>query len=236
MMLLNALLFILGLVFGSFFSAYSFRFPKGISILKGRSFCDNCGKKISWYNNIPLLSFLWLFGRCSECKKRISFRYPLIELSTGIGFLLIGPNIINLAIFSILLLIFVIDFENQIIPDELTFLGLGILLLFNFSLSALFSGLICACFLLLIHLVTRGRGMGLGDVKFAILGGYLVDLKFSPIWFFLAFLTGAIVGIILILGKKAKLKQKIAFGPFLIVAIPLTLLYGEKILTWFYLN
>jgi leader peptidase (prepilin peptidase) / N-methyltransferase len=235
-MLLDVLLLILGLIFGSFFSAYSFRYAKGISVLKGRSFCDNCHKKISWYDNIPVLSFLILGGRCRDCHKKISWRYPLIELSTAIGFFLIGVNLVNLLIFSILVLIFVIDMENQIIPDSLVFFGIGILLIFNFSLPSLLAGMLCATFLLLINLITRGRGMGLGDVKFAILGGYLVGLPLSFIWLTLAFLTGGIVSVILILGKKAKLKQKIAFGPFLIIAVPLALIYGEKILSWLYSN
>lgn len=223
-MIFNFLFIILGLVFGSFISALSYRYPKRISIVKGRSFCPNCKKQINWYDNIPLLSFLFLGAKCRNCKKPISWRYPIIELSTAIGFFLIGFNLYYLIIFCILELIFIIDFEHQIIPDNLVFLGILIS-----PFSNLFAGFFCALLLLLIHLVTKGRGMGLGDVKFAVLGGMLVGLNLSLIWLFVAFLTGAVVGIILILGKRAGLKDKIAFGPFLVAAIPITLIWGEKI-------
>ena len=232
----NSILLVLGLVFGSFVGAFTYRYPRKFQFVKGRSFCPNCKKEIAWFDNIPLLSFLLLWGRCRNCRKRISFRYPLIELTAGIGFLLIGFNAFWLAIFLILLAIFVIDCEHQIIPDDLVFLGLA------FSLyvvrytpySSLFAGFFAASLLLLIHLVTRGRGMGLGDVKFAVLGGALVGLRMAPVWLLLAFLTGGAVGVILILAGKAKLKSKIAFGPFLIISIALTLAYGEKIIVWIY--
>jgi prepilin signal peptidase PulO-like enzyme (type II secretory pathway) len=97
-------------------------------------------------------------------------------------------------------------------------------------------GLTSSLLLLCINLATKGRGMGLGDVKFAVLGGLLVGPRFFLIWLLLAFLTGAVVGIILILGKKAGLKSQIAFGPFLVFAVPLVLLYGEKILFWLHLS
>lgn len=224
--------FTLGLILGSFIAALTYRYPKKISNMHGRSFCDNCKKQIAWYDNIPLLSFFILGGECRNCGKKISWRYPLIELSCAVGFLLINFQVIPLALFCILIIIFVIDFENQIIPDLFIFIGL-IIVIFNLKFlifNNILAGMLCASFLLLIHLFTKGRGMGLGDVKFAVLGGLIVGLPLSPIWLFVAFLTGAVVGIILILGKKAGLKSKIAFGPFLIVSIPVTLIWGQKII------
>ena len=135
-------------------------------------------------------------------------------------------------------IIFVIDLENQIIPDE--FIFVGILVALFLTGPSLFVnipvGFVSASILMVIHLVTRGRGMGLGDVKFAVLGGILVGPKLFLVWLFLAFLTGAVVGSILIIAKKAKLKSRIAFGPFLVVAIPFAFYYGEKILTWLHFN
>jgi prepilin signal peptidase PulO-like enzyme (type II secretory pathway) len=230
------LLIILGLIIGSFISALSWRFPKRISVVKGRSICPNCKHQISWYDNIPLLSYVLLGGKCRHCKKTISWRYPAIELVTAIGFLLIGPNVFALIMFCLLELIFIIDLEHQIIPDTFIFFGLVIVLLLSLItddrllLSSLFSGFLAASLLMLIHLFTRGRGMGLGDVKFAVLGGMLVGLKFSLIWLFLAFLTGGIVGTILLLGRKAGLKDKIAFGPFLVISIPASIIWGQKII------
>ena len=226
------MLFIIGLVFGSFFAALTYRYPKRISNFSGRSFCDNCKKQIAWHDNIPLLSFLLLGGKCRKCRTKISPRYPLIELATGIGFVLIGWNLCYLALFGTLLSIFIIDFEHQIIPDDFVFAGiLFALLLPNFSFfNNLLAGFLTASFLVLIHIVTKGRGMGLGDVKFAVLGGAIIGLALSPIWMLLAFLTGAAAGIILILSKKAGLKSKIAFGPFLVASIPITLLYGDMLI------
>jgi leader peptidase (prepilin peptidase) / N-methyltransferase len=231
-LLLQLFKFTLGLVVGSFIAALTYRYVRSISNMHGRSFCDNCKKQINWYDNIPLLSFLFLGGKCRNCRKKISPRYPIIEFSCAIGFLLIGFQAVNLALFCILAIIFVIDFEHQIIPDSFIFPGIILSLLFipHALFSGLLAGFICATFLLLVHIITKGCGMGLGDVKFAVLGGMIVGLPLSPVWLFIAFLTGAMVGIILILGKKAGLKSKIAFGPFLVIAIPVTLLWGQKII------
>lgn len=243
-------IFLIGLVFGSFISAITWRIPRGIKILdlKARSICPKCKTEIKWYDNIPLLSFLVLGGKCRNCKKKISVRYPLIELSTGLGFVatvyfatnvqgsslhVVYSILIYLVLFVILFSIFVIDFEHQVIPDDLVYCGIVVVLISNLQspIPSVLAGLICATLLLIIHLLTKGKGMGLGDVKFAVLGGMIVGLKLSLIWLFLAFLTGAALGIILILGKKAGLKSKIAFGPFLIIAIPLALIFGDRILS-----
>lgn len=224
--------FILGLVFGSFITALTWRYPREISNIKGRSFCDKCKYELRWYDNIPLLSYIFLLGRCRNCKKKISVRYPVIEFVTGVIFYLIGFNIPYLILAIILISIFVIDLEHQIIPDGFIFFGFFVLpfTIHHSPFTNLLAGFLSALFLLLIHLFTRGKGMGLGDVKFAVLGGFVVGLELLPIWFLIAFLTGGLVGSILILGRVAKLKDKIAFGPFLITAIPITMIYGDKIL------
>ena len=218
--------FLLGLILGSFLSVLSYRYPRRTQFLAGRSFCPKCKAKIPWFDNIPLLSFIFLGGRCRSCRKRISLRYPMIELVTGIAFTLLWPNLTDLIIFSILFLIFIIDLEYQIIPDPLVFLGL----LFS-PFANLPAGFLAASFLLLIHLITRGKGMGLGDVKFAVLGGALIGIKLMPLWLFLSFLTGALVAIILVLWRKKGLKDKIAFGPFLVIGIAASLWLSS--LSWF---
>ena len=247
--MLTIIIFLFGLVIGSFLSAFSFRYPKNISIVKGRSVCDDCGKTISWYDNIPLVSYLFLWGKCRNCKKHISLRYPAIELITAIGFLSIyfyrsflPYNFFFLTfIFCLLVLIFVIDIEHQIIPDVFVFIGVFVtasyfmLAHFDFLFANIFAGFVAALFLLLVNLITRGRGMGLGDVKFAILGGLLMG-KFTFIWMLIAFLTGGVVGSILILGRKAGLKDKIAFGPFLVFALIMTVIFGNWILRFLNLN
>ena len=250
MVLRSIFIFVTGLIFGSFVSALTWRYPRKISVKRGRSFCPNCKKQISWFDNIPLFSFILLGGKCRSCKKPISLRYPLIELVTGIGFLFLGlviPSdyfklIFTFLILIVLISIFVIDLENKIIPDSFVFFGIVVTVIYfiftdNSALfPSLFTGFTAAGLLLVVHLLTRGRGMGLGDIKFAILGGLIVGPRLFLIWLLLAFLTGAAIGIILILGRKAHLKSQIAFGPFLVFAIPLTLVYGEKILFWLHLG
>ena len=228
--------FILGLCFGSFVNVLVYRLPRYITLL-GRSFCPKCRKRIAWFDNIPLLSFVLLRCRCRYCLKKISWQYPLVELVTALIFvlgfkLLAFSNFLFFALLTpIFLAIFLIDLKFQTIPDELTFCG--ILIAFLFSLfflgqngfySRILAGFIASTFLLLLHLFTHCRGMGLGDVKFAVFGGMVTGLDKLLIWLSTAFLTGAAVGLILILAKKAKLKTKIAFGPFLIFALFLVLL------------
>ncbi len=241
---MNLLIFILGLVFGSFFAALSFRHPRGISVKKGRSFCPCCHEQIKWFDNIPLLSFILLGGKCRNCKKTISWRYPLIELSSALGFLFIFTNygfdfflfLYLLLIFSTLLLIFVVDLEHKIIPDSFTFFGIivsvitFILIDSHAIVARLLAGFLAALILLLIHLLTRGRGMGLGDVKFAVMGGIFIGLKMFLVWLLVAFLTGGVLGIILILMRRAGLKDQIAFGPFLVISLVLTFVFGNKFL------
>lgn len=241
--MLLTIIFLFGIVIGSFLSALSYRYPKDVSVIKGRSFCDSCGKAISWYDNIPLISYLVLAGKCRNCKKHISLRYPAIELVTGVGFSLIYlyQNLLPynffflIFIFCLLILIFIVDVEHQIIPDVFIFFGIFvtvsyfIFIHFDPLFVNLFTGFAAALFLLSLNIVTRGRGMGLGDVKFALLGGFLMG-KFTFIWLLLAFLTGGVAGFILILGRKVGLKDRIAFGPFLVFALILTEVFGSLVL------
>lgn len=267
-MVFGFLLFItLGLVIGSFLSAYTYRLPRGISIAKGRSVCPNCKKKIAWYDNIPLLSYLLLGGKCRNCKRAISVRYPLIEISTALLFVatyfyflkcltlqvvflksncfyinFLGPWALPyfLLIATILIAIFVIDLEYQIIPDEFVFFLFGItfLVILIFSagdfyvrlLTAFFSGL----FLLVLHLITRGKGMGLGDVKMALFGGLLFGFPQTLVWMFLSFIVGALVGLFLIIIGKAKFGKHIPFGPFLVVSFFITLIWGDVLIGSFF--
>ncbi len=243
--MLLVIIFLFGLLIGSFLAALSFRYPKNISIAKGRSVCDSCGAKISWYDNIPIISYFILGGRCRNCKKHISIRYPLIESATASGFVLIYLYqellpynfLFLLFIFCILVLVFVVDIEHQIIPDAFIFWGIFAEVIYLIFINpdslylSIFTGFTAALFLLLVSLVTRGRGMGLGDVKFAILGGILMG-KFTFIWLLLAFLTGGVAGSILILVRHAGLKDKIAFGPFLVFGIFLAEVFGGSILSF----
>ena len=262
---MNALLyieiFVVGTIIGSFIGALTYRIPRGINVAKGRSKCPNCKKTITWYDNIPLVSYLLLKGKCRRCDLIISKRYFLIEFATGLYFLFLfllpkaffcsasmspycswesvlgkGSFLLNIFIFLILFSIFVIDIEKQVIPDTLIFWGTsivaGLIILFfpdTFYFS-IFSGLIAASFLLFIYMLTKGKGMGLGDAKLAIFAGLILAWPLTVIWLFSAFLTGAIIGIILILGRKTSFGKSIAFGPFLVFSFFLVYFFGDKLL------
>ncbi len=255
LLLLSLTLF--GLVFGSFVSALSYRTVRGISIFIGRSFCDSCKKKINWKDNIPVFSFYFLKGRSSCCKKLISIRYPLIEFATALVFVITGArflteNTVNtpiydlkqmLGVFSLpvllfvgvfLLAAFVTDLEYKIIPDTFVFVPYSIVLLllviFNpdYTYTNVFASFASASFFLLIHLFTKGKGMGLGDVKLALLPPLILGWPYTLIWLFFSFIIGAVVGVFLIAIGKAKFGKHIPFGPFLIFAYFLVLLWGEK--------
>lgn len=221
-MLTLFLVLTLSLIIGSFISAVSYRIPKGLGFVKGRSFCDFCKRELNWYDNIPLFSFLFYKGRSRCCNSKISIRYPLIEIVSLIGTMAIWftfQNIYLVILFYITLTIFVIDTEYQIIPDNLNWI---ILILFligssNNIFTGLFSGLMASLLLLTLNLITKGNGMGLGDVKLALGLGAWFSLFDSLNWLLVSFLTGGLVASILLIRGKAKLKSKIAFGPFLIV-------------------
>jgi prepilin signal peptidase PulO-like enzyme (type II secretory pathway) len=228
------LIFLFGLVFGSFVNVLVWRLPRKMSIL-GRSICPKCKKKIFWFDNLPLVSYLLLKGKCRNCREKISWRYPLVELASGMGFLALFifphpfPSFFLLIIFTIFLAIFVIDLISMIVPDALVFTGILATFVFFIFFDHpdffvhLFSGFAAAGFLLVIHLLTRGKGMGLGDVKLALLSGFILGYPLSLVWLFLAFLTGAFVGSILILLRKAKFGKPIPFGPFLVFSFFLTI-------------
>ncbi len=246
------LLGLLGAIFGSFFAAFSYRIVRGISINSGRSFCDKCKNQINWYDNIPIISFLLLRGNCRWCKKSISKRYPLIEIFYLIGFVIIGiyktqilfnlgiaDSLFNflflLILFCLLGVVFVVDLEKQIIPDELNYSLIAISFL-NLLINSnnqiyifLFSGLCFSLFLLLINILTKGQGMGLGDVKFAIFPGFLLGPVLGTIWLFLSFILGAIVGVFLIFIGKSKFGRHIPFGPFLVLSLLIVLVFGNII-------
>lgn len=240
------LLAIIGLIIGSFLGSLTWRLPRGKSVASGRSVCPRCKHKIAWYYNIPLISYLFfLRGKCAYCHKAISVRYPLIEGSTAAIFVLVGLTfdapaklIFYLLISTIAIAVFVVDFEHQIIPDEFVFFGLAFVTLFflitgfESFFSYLFSGLIASSFLLLLNIATKGRGMGLGDVKLALFMGSVLGPRKTVVWLFAAFVIGAVVGIILMLFGQTSFRKRIAFGPFLVIGFFVAILVGSMLEPW----
>lgn len=235
--------FVFGLCVGSFINCLVWRLNHNLSPIWGRSICPRCKHKLVWYDNIPLLSFVLLRGKCRWCHSPISWQYPIVELTTGLLTVLVFQlSNYELRIMSYYLLItysliaiFVSDLLYQTIPDEIVYPAVGItifcsLLTSHYSLFTIFiAALGAAGFFYLLCLLTRGRGMGLGDVKLAGLMGLILGWPKIIVAFYLAFLTGAVVSVILILLRKKKFGQYIPFGPFLTTATFIAIFWGEKI-------
>ncbi len=241
--------FIFGTIVGSFLNVVVYRLPRKGSILKPAfSYCPNCGKTIKWYDNIPVISYIFLKGKCRYCKSKISIRYPFVELLTGILSVLAmwktGLSIDYFFIFSflaILVAIIFIDIDFRIIPDELNLIGFitGIIYVYfrkDFSLiDALLGAFVGAGFLWVIAYIyekTRGiEGLGFGDVKMMAFLGTFLGWFGSLFTIFFASLIGAIVGITAAYVLKAKDKGKfeIPFGPFLALGAIVYIFFGENI-------
>ena len=240
--------FILGVCVGSFLNVLVDRLPRNESFLKGRSHCEKCKKELAWYDLIPLLSFSFLKGKCRYCQVRLSWYYPAVELTTGflfaaVLFFVLGRNI-NIITFiyycfivSSLIVIFFSDLKYGIIPDKIVFpaiLASFLFLILNSQLSALnylLSAVGASLFFLFLFLITRGRGMGFGDVKLAFLMGLILGFPNIVVSLYIAFLTGAVIGCILIIWRKKKLAgTSIPFGPFLVLGTFLAIIWGENLL------
>jgi len=246
-------IFLFGLIVGSFLNCVIFRLERGKSFLKGRSYCPHCKHKLAWYDLIPVLSFVTLRRRCRYCKKLISWQYPIVELATGILFVLvintqlsainyqlsIISSIYYLLIVSFLIIIFIYDFKHFIILDKVLFPIIAISFLYliaNNQLSIInysFSAFGASGFFLLIYLFSRGKYLGFGDVKLAILLGLLLGWPRIILALFLSFLIGGIIGLGLIVLSKKKLKSEVPFAPFLIFGTLVALFWGEQIISWY---
>lgn len=237
--------FILGLAVGSFLNSIIYRLDTGESIVKTRSHCPYCKKTLSWFELIPLVSFILQKGRCRHCKKPISLQYPLVELATGVLFAFIGFNVFWLFVISCLIVIFVYDLKHYIIPNEVIYSAIVIAFLYRlfgiwdfgnwnlFEIWDLVLGILPTLFFVAIILFSRGRWMGVGDVKLVLFMGLVLGWPKILVALFLAFLIGAFVSIILIIFKKKTLKSQIPFGPFLAGATVLALFIGDALINWY---
>ncbi|KKS41360.1 MAG: Prepilin peptidase [Candidatus Gottesmanbacteria bacterium GW2011_GWB1_43_11] len=248
-------LFTFGIVVGSFLNVLIDRLPQGESPWRGRSHCDHCQKNLAMLDLIPVLSFIFLGGKCRYCHKALSIQYPVIELVTGLLFVFTFlytsqistsnfelRTLVLFIIFCSFLVIFMADLKYQIIPDEMVIMLVLGSLIHNFSTNSNISiyqyiatGIGAGLFFLVIFIATKGRGMGFGDVKLALVLGLFLGFPQIIIALYLAFLTGAGVSLILIILKKKKLKARIAFGPFMLSGAVISFFYGGRILQW-YLN
>lgn len=237
-----------GLAWGSFINVVIYRLPRGISLIRPPSSCPHCKKKIKFYDNIPLVSFILLRGKCRYCKARISFSYPLVELLTPLGFLLLyHQHSLSLFFFasclfaSALILLGFIDFYHQILPDEITLPGLLLVLIYSIfrpDLSlrqALIGAVVGAGFLLLVYavyyLLRKKEGLGMGDVTMMLMIGAFLGWRQTLFSLILASFVGALVGAFLIVFKKKDLQYSLPFGSFLAAAAFASLLWGQRVIS-----
>ena len=239
-MLMTIIFFIFGLIFGSFFQVIGLRLPKGESIIKPSSHCTNCNKKLKWYELIPILSYILQGGRCRNCKKHISIKYPLYELLTGICFALsyvvfgfTKELIIPLTLISSLIIVIISDVEYMVIPDEVLFVGtitilVEILVLQGWSnlFHSFLSGLLGFVLMYLIKIVGdfifKAESLGGGDIKLFFLLGLVFNFDTMIVIIFLASFFALPYAISIMLMKKDNI---VPYGPFIsLTAITLVLL------------
>lgn len=268
--MISILTFVFGLCVGSFLNVVICRLKTKQSILFNRSHCPKCRVVLKWYDLIPVLSFLIQKGKCRYCHKKISWQYPIVEIITGLLFLVvffqffpipsrildsfaigtIFNTIYYFLIISFLIVIFVYDLKHYIIPDRIVYPAIIIAGIFNFSFDKLrmvsnvepqflifnqfsifkfsiLSALGASAFFLALVLISKGKWMGLGDVKLAFLMGLILGWPNILLALFLSFLSGSIIGIGLIIAGKKGIKSQIPFGPFLAGSTILVLLYGH---------
>ncbi len=238
---------VIGLCVGSFLNVVAHRLPRGESVVRPRSRCPGCGGRIAGRDNLPVLSFVLLGGRCRMCGARISWRYPAVEGASGLlwlmAWLVFGPTVDGLAaaVFSSLLLVLaVIDGAHFLLPDRLTYLTLGLGLVASFGVSwttplgsALGAATGAAALLLLIgvwYLLRRVRGMGLGDVKMLAGVGAFLGLYGMLLTLFLACLFGAIFGLLLMVRGRLSWGSRLPFGVFLSIGAAVSLFFGPLLI------
>jgi prepilin signal peptidase PulO-like enzyme (type II secretory pathway) len=218
---------------------------KKIKLVKknqNRSYCDFCGRQLSWYENVPFVSWISQLGKTRCCGKKLPIQYPLLELSMGIIFLLIGNNYIYLFIASLLMFSLVFDLRYMILPDRtnlgLVFLSVLLLVMGDHNgapLQFLLAGSGSLLFFFLLNRIKiRGsEAMGMGDVKYALFMGLFLGWPNVIVAIYFAFVSGAMVSIFLLLLKIVKKQNPIPFGPFLIIGTVVTKIWGEELLNRF---
>ena len=237
-----------GLIFGSFLNVVIYRVPIGKSVVTPGSFCTKCGKHVRFFDNIPVLSYIFLKGRCRYCKAKISIMYPLIELFTSFTFYLTWISFSESILYTVFSLIFlclmialsIIDLKHMILPDEMTVGGSILFFIFSFfnptvrTVDALLTG--SAAFLLFWGIyffylkVRKIEGLGQGDIKMVLLLGLFLGVNKFIVAVLIASLSGLIVGVFIILTRKKNFQYALPFGTFLGLGSYISLFWGNYLL------
>jgi leader peptidase (prepilin peptidase)/N-methyltransferase len=247
---LYVMVFAFGALIGSFLNVCVYRLPRGESILRPSSHCSSCDTRIAPYDNIPLVSYILLIGRCRACHQRISLRYPLIEMVNGLGYVFVlwqfGPTpeaLVYAILFSALVAVTWIDLSHQIIPDVITLPGtcLGLIAsstilpvgLLN-SLAGALLGAGILWFLAWVSPYIFGKeGMGGGDVKLMAMIGAFLGWKATLMTIMIGAMVGSVVGLTLILMRVVRRDDYVPFGPFLAFGAVFSLFFHQELLRWY---
>ena len=248
--MIHAGIFIAGAIFGSFLNVLIYRLPRGQSVVSPPSSCPHCGGRIRPWENVPILSYLALRGRCAHCGARIPLRYPLVELLAGVipvvlyarhGF---GPEFALFWPLSCALIVMsFIDLDLRIIPDRMTLPGIvvglvaaplmGVTTITGSLLGAVAGGGALYLIALLGDAAFGKESMGGGDIKLAAMLGAFLGWQAVLLLLFVAFLTGAVAGIILVAVRGKDCDRAIPFGPFIAFGAVLAVTWGDTLLSWY---
>jgi leader peptidase (prepilin peptidase)/N-methyltransferase len=238
--------FIFGLIIGSFCNVVIYRLPVGESLIAPGSHCRACKTPIRPWDNIPVLSYLFLRGRCRACGTPFSPRYPCVEFISGVLYTLLwhqfGFNVLFMiyALLSLTLLVITfIDFDHKIIPNVITLPGMVIGLTLSFLVLPItpidsFIGLLGGGFFFYIIALLSRDGMGGGDIKLIAMIGAFLGLQGVLFTILIGALSGSLIGLSLIISGKKIMKDKVPFGPFLAFGSILYILFGDQIIAWYF--
>ena len=241
---------LIGLLIGSFLNVCIYRMPRKKSIVWPPSHCPACSASIHPFDNIPLVSYLWLRGRCRACRGRIPLKYPVVEAFNGLGYGLIvwnfglaWPAVVYAALFSALLVAALIDLEHQIIPDAITLPGIALglicaatvlpLALTDAVLGLLLGGGLLWALAAASPYVFGKEGMGGGDIKLLAMIGAFLGWKSTVLTIMIGALAGAVVGIALILLNIMRRDQYLPFGPFLVLGALISMFFQQELFAWY---
>ena len=237
------IIFIFGITIGSFLNVCIYRIPLGESIVMAPSHCMTCGRKLKWYDMVPVFSWLVLGGKCRNCKSKISVQYPIIEGVNGILYVMIcavngleWSSVIYCFMASALLVLSIIDWRTYEIPFGINVflfvLGIAMTILDRGNLVEHLIGMICVSGLLgILYLLTGGRAIGGGDIKLMFACGLILGWKLILLAFFLGCIIGSVVHIVRMSVKKAG--RMLAMGPYLSAGILLAALWGNAWINWY---
>jgi len=243
LLILYLIVFLYGIVIGSFLNVCIYRIPKKENIVTVRSHCMECGYHLRWYDLIPLFSWLFLKGKCRKCGSKISAQYPIIEASNGVLYVVIflvkGASVESLLyclLFSALLTLSIIDFRTYEIPVGfnifIALLGVArVATDYRNWLNYLIGALCVSLFLLLLFIVTHGRAIGGGDIKLMAACGLVLGWKLIILAFFTGCIVGSVVHVIRM--KVSNADRVLAMGPYLSIGVAIAALWGNLFLNWY---